>query len=130
MDEFAWQSGIPALPDVGFGPAGALAVANGGTATAIPGGQVERRQQRAGDRLSQVVEIRRRDGSVWTAYAREVDLPADPGEAQRTAEEASHVLALLAQAVVAADRAREARGVMLGWMASPPAWAARYDRIG
>src|SRR5215212_185025 len=74
---------------------GALAVA----IAAIPGGQVERRQQREGARLSQSVEVRRRDGSVWTAYARQVALPSDPGEADRATEQASCVLALLAQAV-------------------------------
>lgn len=96
-----------------------------GVAT-IPGGQVERRQQRDGHRLHQSVELRRRDGSVWTAYTSNLALPADPGEADRATQQASWVLGLLAQAVAAADTARQARSVMLDWDAAPSAWVAHY----
>lgn len=92
----------------------------------IPGGQVERRQQRDGARLSQTIEVRRRDGSVWTAYARDLALPANPTDADRAAERAVCVLGLLAQAVAAADTARQARGTMLEWDSVPPPWAAHY----
>ena len=104
----------------------ALTGPSGLTVAPIPGGQVERRQQREGAHLSQTVEIRRRDGSVWTAYARQVALPTDPGEADRATKQASCVLTLLAQAVAAADTARQARGMMLDWDAAPPPWAAHY----
>jgi hypothetical protein len=92
----------------------------------IPGGQVERRQQRDGARLCQSVEVHRRDGSVWTAYARQLALPTDPGEADRATRQASCVLGLLAQAVAAADTARQARGTMLDWDSAPPPWTAHY----
>ncbi|MFC7474711.1 hypothetical protein ACFQS7_10125 [Dankookia sp. GCM10030260] len=93
----------------------------------IPGGQVERRQLREGCRLRQTIEVHRRDGSVWTAYARQTALPKDPGEANRAAEQAACVLGLLAQAVAAADTARLARGAMLEWTPTPPPWAVHYD---
>jgi hypothetical protein len=125
---YRWHTGAPQGEDVPveWAMAGALPVA----VAAIPGGQVEQRQQREGMRLRQTVEIRRRDGSVWTAYARQFALPADPGEAARATERASHVLALLAQAVAAADTAREARGAMLDWSAPQPPWALHYTGPG
>jgi hypothetical protein len=92
----------------------------------IPGGQVERWQQREGARLHQSIEVRRRDGSVWTAYARQFALPADPREADRATKQASCVLELTAQAVAAADTARQARGAMLDWETAPPAWVTHY----
>ena len=92
----------------------------------IPGGQVERRQQRDGARLCQTVDVRRCDGSVWTAYTRQYVLPTDPGAADRATEQASSVLGLLAQAVAAADTARQARGAMLEWDVAPPPWMAHY----
>ena len=112
--------GIP-----GWALAGSLGAAPCGVAT-IPGGQVERHQHRDGARLRQTVEVHRRDGSVWTAYARQSVLPADPGEADRATRQASCVLGLLAQAVAAADTARQARGTMLDWDSAPPPWAAHY----
>ncbi|TDH61067.1 hypothetical protein E2C06_19005 [Dankookia rubra] len=126
MDHLAHQTraGLPGASDEGaaWAPMGAAAA----ELAVIPGGQVERRQQREGTRLQQTVRIRRRDGSVWTALARQLALPADPGEADRATAQASHVLDLLARAVGAADTARQARGAMLEWDQSPPPWAARY----
>ena len=126
MDEFVSQAhaGTPCPDDhtAGWPWSGPHGVAM----AMIPGGQVERRQQRDGARLNQSVEVRRRDGSVWRAYARQLALPADPGEADRATEQAARVLDLLVQAVAAADTARQARGAMLAWDASPPPWAAHY----
>jgi hypothetical protein len=121
MDLFAHDARMGS-PCAGNGIPGS---ANRCEVAAIPGGQVERRQLRNGDHLNQTVEVRRRDGSVWTAYARQLALPADPGEADRTTELASCVLDLLARAVAAADTARQARGAMLDPDAAPP-WAAHY----
>ena len=92
---------------------------------AITGGHVERRQARDGSRLRQTVAIHRPDGSVWTAYDRDLTLPADPAAAARATELAASVLALAAMAVAAASNAREARGAMLSWAPCPP-WAVRY----
>jgi hypothetical protein len=126
MDDFGNQArvGLPCADDgvTGWTLTGATTV---GVAM-IPGGQVERRQHREGARLRQTVEVHRRDGSVWTAYARQTALPTDPGEANRATEQASCVLGLLAQAVAAADTARQARGAMLQWDSAPPPWAAHY----
>jgi hypothetical protein len=126
MDDFGDQAPTGAF----LGDDGPAEWALAGTAavpvTTISGGRVEQRQERMGERLRQTVEIRRRDGSVWTAYARQLALPADPGEAERATEQASCVLNLLAQAVAAADTARQARGTMLEWDAGPPPWAAHY----
>ena len=36
------------------------------------------------------------------------------------------MLGLLAQAVAAADTARQARGTMLDWDSAPPPWTAHY----
>ena len=94
---------------------------------AIPGGQVERRQHREGASLSQTIALRRQDGSVWTAYARQHPLPSDPGAANRATREASSILMLMAQAVAAADTARQARSVMLDWDGPMPAWQVHYD---
>jgi hypothetical protein len=94
--------------------------------TTIPGGQVEQRQCRDGAQLRQTVEVRRHGGSVWTAYERHLALPADPDEAERATWQATHVLALFAQAMAAADTAREARSAMLGWDTPEPPWAAQY----
>ena len=129
MDHFVKQ-GPADLPFGGDGIpawslAGAPVAAAHGVAT-IPAGQVERRQQRDGDRLRQTVEVHRPDGSIWTAYARQLALPAEPGEADRATRQASCVLGLLAQAVAAADTARQARGTMLDWDSAPPPWAAHY----
>lgn len=92
----------------------------------VAGGQVERRQRRDGGRLQQTVEVRRRDGSVWIAYDRQLALPADPTEAGRAMNQAACVLDLLAGAVAAADNARQARGAMLEWEEPTPPWAANY----
>jgi hypothetical protein len=126
MDEFGNQvrAGIPWSDDQTMGLAHASP--HGVAVAMIPGGQVERRQLREGARLNQSVEVRRRDGSVWRAYARQLALPADPGEADRAADQAACVLDLLVQAVAAADLARQARGAMLAWNATPPPWAARF----
>jgi predicted Zn-dependent protease len=130
MDHLANQApaDLPLVGDgiPGWALAGTLGAATLGVAT-IPGGQVERHQQRDGDRLRQTVEVHRRDGSVWTAFARQLALPADPGEADRATRQASCVLGLLAQAVAAADTARQARGIMLDWNTAPPPWAAHYS---
>jgi hypothetical protein len=129
MDPFVNQApaDVPCAGDgiPGWALAGTFGATPLGVAT-IPGGQVERRQQRDGARLRQTVEVHRRDGSVWTAYARQLALPADPGEADRATRQASCVLGLLAQAVAAADTARQARGTMLDSSTTPPPWDAHY----
>ena len=126
MDEFGNQAraGIPWSDDQAIGRPHASP--QGVAVAMIPGGQVERRQLREGARLNQSVEVRRRDGSVWRAYARQLPLPADPGEADRAAGQAACVLDLLVQAVAAADLARQARSAMLAWNAAPPPWTARF----
>lgn len=125
MHEFGGGARPRAPWDGAFGDDGTLPAAPAVPVASIPGGLVARRQHREGGRLRQTVEIRRHDGSVWTAYARQLALPADPGEAERATEQASHVLALLAAALAAADTAREARGQMLE--GAPPPWAASYE---
>ena len=111
MDQFGKRVRGGRSPRIDDSSGWALTGPSGLTVAPIPGGQVERRQQREGAHLSQTVEIRRRDGSVWTAYARQVALPTDPGEADRSDEAGLlGVLTLLAQAVAAADTARQARG--------------------
>lgn len=101
--------------------------ATGHRAVAIPGGQVEQHQHSDGTSLSQTVELRRPDGSVWTAYARRHPLPTDPAAASRATGQATSILTLLAGAVAAVDIARQARGVMLDWDGPPPAWQLRYE---
>ncbi|MCB4824577.1 hypothetical protein [Roseicella aerolata] len=113
-----WDDDIAAERAMSEAPAIAVAT--------IPGGRVEQRQCRDGAQLRQTVEIRRHGGPVWTAYARRFALPADPGEAERATGQATHVLALFAQAMAAADTAREARSAMLAWDAPEPPWAAQY----
>jgi hypothetical protein len=126
MDEFGGEARARAAGDVGFADGGTMDAAPAVAVATVPSGRIERRQQREGGRLCQTVEIRRRDGSVWTAYARQLALPADPGEADRATEQATHVLALLAAALAAADTAREARGQMLEWAPARPPWTASY----
>jgi hypothetical protein len=94
---------------------------------AIPGGRISRSQARLGDRLCQNVEIRRPDGSVWNAYARELPLPAEPEAAARLARTASSVLGLAMDAVAAADTARLGRCEILRQQAATPSWGiVRY----
>jgi hypothetical protein len=83
---------------------------------AIPGGQLRRREVREDGLIVQWVEIRRPDGSIWTAYRRELPLPGDRAVAGEEASLATQVLAIAAGAVGAADTARIGR-----------TWLAEHD---
>ena len=97
-----------------------------GVAT-IACGRIERRQHRRGSDLLQSVELRRHDGSTWMPYLRHVALPHDTAAADRATQQASSVLRLLAQALAAAETARQARGIMAEWSTTPAAWVVHYD---
>ena len=99
---------------------------------AIPGGQLEARQMLRGSVLMQQVSIRRPDGSVWTAYERDVTLPED--ESPKAVARAGQILFLASRAVCAADTARIGRFMLAndaarrnrrehaGWLARLWAW--------
>lgn len=87
---------------------------------------VEHHHRRDGTSLHQSIELRRHDGSTWTAYSRQLLLPTDDIAAELTTRQANCVLDLLAQALAAAESARHARGVMLEWAPPTPPWFARY----
>ncbi|MEN0072882.1 MAG: hypothetical protein AAGC69_00765 [Paracraurococcus sp.] len=86
----------------------------------------ERRQERKGEALWQTIAIRRRDGTLWTAYQRRLALPRDPGLACRVEQRAACVLALTAAALEAVEAARQARSAMLDGDESPPAWSVHF----
>lgn len=126
MDESVYQES--GGPDGGEVAGVAMVLGAASLAGAAPSGhaRVEQHQHRDGHSLHQSVAFRRDDGSTWTAYSRQVALPADAAEADLTTRHAHCVLDLLARAVAAAESARCARGVMLEWTAEPPPWFARY----
>lgn len=110
------------LPDPDGGDAGTVPhpIAAPGREVA---GRIERRQEREGEALWQTIAIRRRDGTLWTAFARRLVLPRDPGLASRVEQRAACVLALTAGALEAVDAARQARSAMLDGDEAPPAWS-------
>lgn len=68
------------------------------------------RQTLDGSRLSQSVELHRPGGTIWEAYTRAIQLPAEAGPRARLMLDATTVLDLAAGAIAAADAARQARG--------------------
>lgn len=83
------------------------------------------RQTLDGSRLCQSVELHRPGGTIWEAYARAIQLPAEAGPRARLLLDATVVLDLAAGAVAAADTARQARGFAVDQLTLA---AQSYDR--
>ena len=74
-----------------------------------PTTEVRTRQLLDHDALDQRVDVLRPDGTVWTAYARRLELPLEAGRRRALLAEAATVLHLAATAVASCERARDAR---------------------